>query len=97
MSTKLTIKDHKQESKLFTDRCIIALIMILLLMLILVCRLVYLQIKNHQFYSTLSQHNILNVIPIKPEIRLIYDRNGIIFAKNIPLFNLTITISRIEN
>ena len=58
--------------------------------MVLFVRLGYLQIKEHHFYSTLSRHNLLNIIPIEPNRGLIYDRNGALLAKNIPSFTLTI-------
>lgn len=94
---RLAIKDHIQETRLFKSRCLIALILILLLAMLLILRLGFLQLKNHQFYSTLSRHNLLNVIPLEPNRGLIYDRNGILLAKNIPTYTLAIVPTGVKN
>ncbi|WP_264435512.1 hypothetical protein [Coxiella endosymbiont of Dermacentor marginatus] len=56
----------------------------------LIGKLIYLQIKNRRFYSALSQQNLLNVIPIQPNRGLIFDRNGVLLAKDIPTYTLAI-------
>lgn len=84
------IKNHLKETRLFRSRSLVALLGILILMIILVTRLAYLQIKDHRFYSTLSRHNLLNIAPITPNRGLIYDRNGVLLAKNIPTYTLAI-------
>src|SRR3990167_4964821 len=86
----LAIKNHAQETALFRRRCIIATIGVVLLALVLLVRLAFLQIKDHRFYSTLSRHNLLNVTPMEPNRGLIFDRNGLLLAKNIPTYTLTL-------
>ena len=87
---QLTIKNIQLETRLFRDRCLGTLIFLIMLTLILIGRLIYLQIKNHYFYSILSRHNLLNTTPIEPNRGLIFDRNGVLLAKNIPTYILTI-------
>ncbi|WP_259423802.1 penicillin-binding protein 2 [Coxiella burnetii] len=87
---RLTIKNIHLETHLFKSRCLTALILLLIFAFILIGRLIYLQIKNHHFYSTLSRHNLLNIIPIEPNRGLIFDRNGVLLAKDIPTYILTI-------
>jgi len=97
MKNKLTIKNHQQESRQFKRRSIITLVTVLIFSGILVLRLAYLQIIDHQLYSTLSQQNLLYLMPIEPNRGLIYDRNGVLLAKNIPVFNLDIIPAKIKN
>ena len=97
MTKRLTIKDHRGESRLFTRRSLIALAIVLCLAAVLVGRLAYLQIAKHNIYSTLSRKNLLEILPIEPNRGLIYDRNGVLLAKNIPVFNLDVTPARIKN
>ncbi|WP_246168951.1 penicillin-binding protein 2 [Coxiella endosymbiont of Amblyomma sculptum] len=58
---------------------------------ILTGRLLYLQVKNHRFYSSLAERNLLNIVPVHPNRGLIFDRNGIPLAKEIPTYTLVIT------
>ena len=97
MTKHLTIKDHQGESHLFTKRSITALIIVLFCAAILFFRLVYLQIVSHKMYSTLSRQNLLAILPIEPNRGLIYDRNGVLLAKNIPVFNLDIIPGRVKH
>lgn len=92
-----TVKDHHQEISRFKRRCIIAAVLIICLALVLVGRLVYLQVYDHEMYSTLSRQNVLTITPIEPNRGLIYDRNGILIAKNLPSFNLSLIPSHITN
>ena len=85
------IKNIQLETHLFKSRCLTALSFLFIIIFVLIGRLAYLQIKNHRFYSTLSQHNVLNTIPIKPNRGLIFDRNGVLLAKDIPTYTLAIT------
>ena len=87
---RLVLKDIQFETRLFKSRIFSALLFILLFVSVLIGRLIYLQINNHCFYSILSQHNLLNVIPIKPNRGLIFDRNGIPLARDIPTYTLSI-------
>ncbi len=90
MQRRAAIKNHYKEIKLITKRSMIALIFISTLVTALIGRLVYLQIYKHNVYSTLSTQNWLDLVPIEPTRGLIYDRNGILIANNIPVFSLDI-------
>nr|MDQ2994926.1 penicillin-binding protein 2 [Pseudomonadota bacterium] len=90
MARRLTIKNYTNETSLFNQRVIIAAVLVLLLSLILVMRLAYLQIIDHDIYTTLSIQNQQALIPVEPKRGLIYDRNGILLAENIPSFSLDI-------
>lgn len=59
--------------------------------------MVYLQISNQQYYSTLSENNRVNIQPIPPSRGLIFDRNGILLAQNLPSFTLEITPEHVED
>ena len=65
--------------------------------IILITRLFYLQIISHTQYTTLSRHNFLNVMAKAPERGLIYDRNGVLLAKNIPSYTLSLIPGKIKN
>jgi len=97
MLRKLQIKDHGNETRLFKRRAIVAISVIILIMLGIVARLVYLQIYSHQHFSTLSQKNRLKISPLPPTRGLIYDRNGLLLAKNIPSFSLELIPEQVKD
>lgn len=92
-----TLKDHFKESKLYLNRTVTATVLVLLLIILLVIRLAYLQIYQHDLYKTLSLNNQVRLVPITPPRGVIYDRNGVLLAENVPAFNLEITIARVRN
>ncbi len=97
MSNLFTLKDHFKESRLYLNRTVTAMVMVLLLMVLLVVRLAYLQIHQHDLYKTLSLNNQVRLVPITPPRGVIYDRNGVLLAENVPAFNLEITPGRVKN
>lgn len=84
-------KNTHQEHGLFRRRALTILIGVGLLTLILLGRLIYLQLFQHNLYTTLARQNQLGLIPVEPNRGLIYDRNGVLLAENKPIFNLVIT------
>ncbi|HLD17338.1 MAG TPA: penicillin-binding protein 2, partial [Coxiellaceae bacterium] len=60
-------------------------------------RLMYLQLFQHARFSTLSQKNLLTIIPLAPNRGLIFDRNEELLAQNTPSINLAIIPKRVEN
>jgi len=97
MLRKLQIKDHGNETRLFKRRAIVAISVVIIMMLGIITRLVYLQIYNHQHFSTLSQKNRLKIVPLPPTRGLIYDRNGLLLAKNIPSFSLELIPEQVKD
>ncbi len=94
---KLTIKNHRQEAALFTRRSIAAFVFVIVFLLCIFIRLYYLQVNEHTMYSTLSRQNLMYVIPVEPNRGLIFDRNGVLLAKNIPVYSLDIIPERVKN
>jgi len=97
MRKRIAIKDHVQEIQLISRRCISVLIMMIILIVLLIVRFAYLQLANHAHFTTLSQKNWLDLVPIEPTRGLIYDRNGVLLAENIPVFSLDIIPYKITN
>ena len=93
----ITIKDYLRESRLFNQRAMTAAIGVFLLLILLVVRLVDLQVIKHQHFTTLSQDNRVKVQPLPPTRGLIYDRNGVILAQNLPTHSLEITPERVQD
>jgi penicillin-binding protein 2 len=88
MARGVTLKDPLRESYLFRQRSITASIGIAVLLLLLLLRLFYLQVIRHDHFATLSTNNSVNLLPLAPTRGLIYDRNGVLLAENIPAFSV---------
>ncbi|MET0100573.1 MAG: penicillin-binding protein 2 [Sedimenticola sp.] len=94
---QIALKDYLRESRLFQHRAITAAVGVILLLAFLLLRLVDLQIFSHSHFTTLSRDNRVKVQPIPPTRGLIYDRNGIILAQNLPAHSLEITPEQVED
>jgi penicillin-binding protein 2 len=92
-----SIKDYLYESQLFLGRAIVAGVLVLIVIAMLIGRLFYLQVESHDHYTTLSQDNRVKIEPLPPTRGLIYDRNGVILAQNLPAYSLEITPEKTEN
>lgn len=97
MSLRITIKDHFRETQLFNQRAVAFLVICSALMLFVVIRLFYLQVVNHEHFTTLSINNRLRVVPVTPIRGLIYDRNGVLLAQNLPSYALKIVPEQVED
>lgn len=93
----LALKDHIRESLIFNRRLLVAVLVAALLLVLLLSRLMYLQIIHQEHYSTLSENNRVNILPIPPTRGLIYDRNGIVLAQNLPSFSLQLVPEHIPD
>lgn len=92
-----SFRDHITEARLFNWRIIIAVMFVFLLLLLLVLRLGKLQLLDHTHFITKSTDNRVRVEPIPPTRGLIYDRNGILLAQNLPAHSLEITPELIKD
>jgi penicillin-binding protein 2 len=90
MNQAVPIKDHWKEQRLFHSRLIAAAVMILLLSGVLVSRLFQLQVVEHQQFAAMSQGNRLRIEPLQPTRGLIFDRNGVVLAENLPTWELVV-------
>lgn len=91
------LKNHAEESRLFTRRAVIAGVLVLAAMLAVIARLVQLQIGNYTHLSTLSRDNQVRLEPLPPSRGLIYDANGILLAGNYSSRSLEITPEEIQD
>jgi penicillin-binding protein 2 len=90
-------KDHSGESRLFTDRVLVAGVLVLAALLLVTARLFQLQVESHEHFSTLSKDNRVRIEPLPPTRGLIYDANGILLANNYPSYSLEITIEKVPD
>ncbi len=97
MTDRYTLKDHTLERQIFLSRLLIGGGVALLLLVALVARLVFLQVYQHEYYSTKSDSYRIQIKSVVPNRGLIYDRNGVILAENKPSFTLTLVKERVGN
>lgn len=97
MQHRTPLKDHLRETHSFTSRAVFALVCVGVLLGVVVARLVYLQIISHEHFATLSEKNRVNIVPIPPTRGLIFDRNGVLLAQNLPSFSLEIIPEQTDN
>ena len=90
-------KDHYREQRIFVGRTMAAVLVIFILLAVLCARYYYLQVEQHEVFSTLSDRNRMQLLPITPTRGLIYDRNGLLLADNQPTFSLTIVKERVPD
>jgi len=90
------LKDYLRETRLFNTRAITAAILVIGLLLTLLLRLATLQIVEHRHFTTLSTDNRVRVEPQPPTRGLIYDRNGVILAQNLPTYSLEIIPEQVK-
>lgn len=91
------IKNSVKEMLLLKRRIIAISIIITILTILLAGRLFTLQVMQNKYYTTLSTLNSIDLKPIEPRRGIIYDRNGIILAKNIPAFSLMVVPNKTQN
>ncbi|TDR54918.1 penicillin-binding protein 2 [Halomonas ventosae] len=92
-----TLKNPEQELRVFRMRSLLAVLVVVCLTGLLGGRLFYLQVVQHEVYSTRSEKNRVRVEPLPPTRGLIYDRNGVLLAENRPTYNLTLVRERVED
>jgi len=79
-------------------RRIIALVVIIVLALgILFVRLVYVQLAQGEFFGRLADLNQLRTIPVTAPRGVLFDRHGIVIARNRPSFVVQIVPMQIED
>jgi penicillin-binding protein 2 len=97
MHSPIALKDPYQESRTFTARSVLVIIVVLACLGVLLVRYFSLQISDHEIYQTESDRNRLQLQPLPPKRGLIYDRNGILLAENRPSFVLSLVVERVED
>ncbi|MEK6730739.1 MAG: penicillin-binding protein 2 [Pseudomonadota bacterium] len=96
MNESFILKNRSREKYMFRNRLIIVIIMIIFLSFLLIYQFINLQIFQHQYYTTLSKKNQIDFNPMPPRRGLIFDRNGVLLADNIPAFSLMMTPHKMD-
>ena len=81
----------------FIGRIVATVAFILLTLGMVITRLYWLQVTNHEVYTTLSTENRIRLLPLPPTRGEITDRNGVLLAQNIPSIDLFIYPDKVKN
>lgn len=92
-----SFRDTSAERSIFRNRTIVLGSIIFLMLCGLAWRMMYLQIDLHEKYRDLSENNRIQLKPIAPNRGLIYDRNGVLLAENVPAYSLTLVPERVRD
>lgn len=92
--THQTLDTKELERRIFKRRMIVSAVVVMLMLAVLVSRLSFLQVVEHEKHQALSDNNRLEVVAIPPTRGLIYDRNGELLAENLPSHTLSIVVER---
>ena len=92
-----SLNNKELEVRLFMRRMMVAFVFVALLLLVLLSRLFFLQIIEHEKHQSLSDKNRLEVLAIPPIRGLIYDRNGELLAENLPSHTLSVVAERVKS
>ena len=79
----------------FRFRLAVAATAVVLAFLVLIGRFVYLQVIQHDYYTTRAEDNRISLVPIVPNRGVIVDRSGTVLARNYSAFTLEITPSKV--
>ncbi len=92
-----SFKDTRGERALFQRRAIAGFLLILISFGVLVARYHFLQVTHHDEFVTRSENNRVKPRAIPPARGLIYDRNGVLLADNVPAFRLEVVPEQVQD
>jgi penicillin-binding protein 2 len=92
-----TLGLHDSELGELQRRLIILRVGLLLVVALLGLRLWHLQIREGPYYRDLSENNRTRSVIMEPARGLIYDRNGILLANNVPSFTLYVSLEDVKD
>jgi penicillin-binding protein 2 len=91
------MRNPERELFLFQRRLAVAGVLVLFAFIGLFARFVYLQVFQHDHYSTLAESNRIAIVPIVPNRGVITDRNGVVLAQSYSAYTLELTPAKITN
>ncbi|WP_413624296.1 penicillin-binding protein 2 [Luteibacter sp. Lutesp34] len=94
---RASIKEVRGEVALFRRRAMTGFALILLGLAGVCVRYVYLQVLHHDEFVVRSDQNRVKPRAIPPARGLIYDRNGVLLADNVPAFRLEVTPEQVTD
>ena len=97
MSKREQLKDDYLENRLIRRRLVLSAIFAVVLLSLVIGRLYQLQVVEYEHYSTLSDSNRVRIKALPPTRGLIFDRNGVVMANNLPAYRLEIVREQVED
>ncbi len=97
MPQPVALKDPIKERRLYQSRFIVASVFMAVMLGVIVGRYFFLQVVKHDIYKTQSDRNRIQLQPIAPKRGLIFDRNGVLLAENIPSYSLVLIKERVPD
>lgn len=90
---------HHQDSDLdrFRFRIGVAVALVLITFTLLFARFFWLQVIQHDYYTTRAEGNRISLVPIVPSRGTIVDRNGAVMARNYSAFTLEVTPAKVPD
>ena len=82
---------------MFARRTALAGLGVVALIGVLGARMTFLQVQQHDYFTTRSNDNRMRVQVVAPVRGLIFDRNGVLMAENLPAYRLEIVPEQIED
>jgi len=89
------LKNAEKELSAFRLRLLFAVVAIVACFGVLLTRFIFLQVANYDEYQSAAEDNRISILPIAPNRGLIYDRNGVVLARNYSAYTLEITPSKV--
>jgi len=97
MAPRIQLKDDYLESRLIRRRLALSAVFVLVLIVMVLIRLYVLQISDFEHFTTLSDSNRVRIKALPPTRGLIFDRNGVIMANNLPSYRLEIVHEEVDD
>jgi len=97
MSKREQLKDDYLENRLIRRRLVLAAVFTVLLLSLVLGRLYVLQVLEHEHFATLSDSNRIRIKALPPTRGLIFDRNGVVMADNLPAYRLEIVREQVRD
>jgi penicillin-binding protein 2 len=82
---------HSTQNKITNDRILSFVIIVGLVFLVFTARLFTYQIINGEYWTAQAVENRLREISLAPTRGVIFDRNGIVLARNVASYNVVVT------
>ena len=97
MPSRVNIRNYLHDTRLITARLVWISLLMVVLIFVVISRVIYLQIVNHDRFTTMSQDNRIQLSTIVPVRGNIYDRKGRLIAMNSPVYNLEVIPAEVED
>jgi len=97
MAPRVQLKDDYLESRLIRRRLVLSAVFVLVLIVMVLIRLYVLQISDFEHFTTLSDSNRVRIKALPPTRGLIFDRNGVVMADNLPAYRLEIVHEEVDD